>query len=128
MEEELASVKEYIAKKFKIVTRLKKAVKLLTLTESQEREMRKEIIRELKPLYSDYVKFRSDDERFIEAEIATFEERMSYLPKDVVVELFEDVRFYKTLKTELARNFFIQSLLHQLSLLLPPSGWLIKKK
>ena len=126
--EEVILVKKYIAKKFKISSRLRKAVKLLTLSKSREEEMRKEVVRELKPLYSDYVKLRADDESFVEAEISTFEERMDALPRDVIVELFEDVKFYKSLKTEIARNFFIQSLLHQLSLLLPPSGWLLKKK
>ncbi|ADC65835.1 hypothetical protein Ferp_1689 [Ferroglobus placidus DSM 10642] len=121
MESEIASVNRYISKKFRRTKaeRLKNLLRAIFLSKSQEKMMKEEIIKELKPIYSNFVRMKLES-RAAEVAIALFEDRIRTLPKIIAIEIFEDLQFYKTLKSGIAKNYFIQSLVSQIHSLFYP--------
>ncbi len=113
--EELAFVNRYIAKKFRRSTaeRLKNVFRAVLISKSREEMMKEEIIRELKPFYSNFVRMKLEG-KAAEAAIALFDDRIRMLPKIIALEIFEDIQFYKSLKNGVAKNYFIQSLIGQI--------------
>ncbi|WP_290898440.1 hypothetical protein [Ferroglobus sp.] len=114
--EELAFVNRYIAKKFRrsAAERLKNVFRAVLISKSREEMMKEEIIRELKPFYSNFVRMKVENEAAAEAAIALFDDRIRMLPKIIALEIFEDIQFYKSLKNGVAKNYFIQSLVGQI--------------
>ncbi len=113
--EELAFVNRYIAKKFRrsAAERLKNVFRAVLISKSREEMMKEEIIRELKPFYSNFVRMKLEG-KAAEAAIALFDDRIRMLPKIIALEIFEDIQFYKSLKNGVAKNYFIQSLIGQI--------------
>jgi hypothetical protein len=89
--------------------------------------MKQELINELKPIYERVIRSRGGNEEFNELSIAYFDERINTLPKQIVVELYEDLQLLKSLKNKRAAEFLLVELIAKMNLLYSLNGWFLKK-
>jgi hypothetical protein len=105
-----------------VIGRIKKKFRLFFTSDAEIRFMKQELINELKPIYERVIRSRGGNEEFNELSIAYFDERINTLPKQIVVELYEDLQLLKSLKNKRAAEFLLVELIAKMDLLYSLNG------
>jgi len=123
---EFLLVAEREIKKLRRLYRFKQKIRALLISDTELNYMRRTIIKELKPIFAKLAMARGND-YLDQLAIQYFEERINTLPKDIILDLFEDLQLLKQLKTNKAREYMLLKLIAYINLLYSLHGWFLKK-
>ena len=120
----------YITLKFQkksLLQKISDKMHKVTLNNQEIIRMRNEIIRDLKPYFIDFHQKQANNEWFHQLIIDVFDERIRTLPSDMIIDLYEDYKAYKSAKSEKMKSIVLFELITFLNLSYSYEGWFRQK-
>lgn len=127
MDPEVLELMKRSLKKKTFFDKIKHRLLLWKTTDSQVDEMRKQLIREVKPIFSSYCELEKEDSAFNKLRIDYFEERIRSLPKEDILELFSYLEDLLDAESDETKEYVLLRLIFHINLLYSVDGWFSKK-
>jgi hypothetical protein len=102
-------------------------LKLISLTNSEILTMRQVLIKEAKPLFSDFWLNREYKNSLDIFAVNCFEDRILSLPKKEVFRLYSEFNELKNLRSEEAKEYLYIHFIMNLNLYYSLNGWFLRK-
>ena len=127
MDPEVKSYFEESLKKPTVLARIKYKIKLIKLKDSEINSMKHALIKEAKPLFSDFWLNRSDKNILDELTVKCFDKRILSLPKAKVFELYSNLNKLKNAKSKEAKEYMYVNFMTHLTLEYNSDNWFLEK-
>ena len=117
---------DYLTNKLRNPTffeKINKSIYLFFLKKSDVNNMRQEIIQNFKPVFIEYVNSSNKEDISQVLTINNFEKRIFSLPKDTIVDIYQDFQFMKSRKSENNRQRIRVNICHYILLSYSIDGW-----
>lgn len=117
---------EYLSNKLKqpsFVEDLKKKGKCIAISNSKVNFMRSEIITEFKPPFVSANRPVNENDWENQLLIDCFDKRINSLPKGIIIDIYDDLQAFRSIKSEDAKEKVLQHILVYLKLCYSLNGW-----
>lgn len=117
---------EYLSNKLKqpsFIEDLKKKGKCIAISNLEVNSMRSEIIKEFKPRFVSANLPADENDWEKQLLIECFDKRINSLPKEIIIDLYDDLQAFRSIKAEDAKEKVLQHILVNLKLCYSLNGW-----